>query len=526
MDTDKRKSSQSSHDTPDPVADQKEDGYLLAIDDDDVTLGVLRDLLTLRGYRVLTAGEGQQAIEVFSQKRPHVVITDIRMPYVDGLQVLSRVKEIDDTVPVILVTGHGDLDDAIKALREGAYDFLQKPINTEILLNTVRQAMEHYRLRNFERNYTKVLEKQVEERTRELARTADFLKGILDSSTGVSIVLTDFDHRVVFWNTGAEKIFGYTAEEMKGERINRLYLDDAATKEAADELRQWVAREAGTAYRKVKQVAKDGRVLTLALAMSPMWDPEGNVRGILSLGQDVTEEVRLHDELRESFETIKRIQGSAIFALAKLAETRDEETAYHLERIQLYCRVLSSHLRTKQKFKAILTDQFIDDLVMASVLHDIGKVAIPDAILFNPNKFGIDEFEIMKQHAYMGGRALDEAASETGEESVLSIARDIAYYHHERWDGSGYPEGLRGEEIPLVARVVAIADVYDALTTERRYKNAFSHREACRVIAEHSERQFDPQLVDAFLEIAHEFGKIRENLTADRHAVQVAGCGE
>lgn len=504
----------------------KSDGYLLAIDDDDVTLGVLRDLLMLHGYRVLTAGEGREGIDIFSEKRPHVVITDIRMPCLDGLEVLRRVKEIDDTVPVILVTGHGDLENAIKALREGAYDFLQKPINTEIMLNTVRQAMEHFRLRNFERNYTRVLERQVEERTRELARTADFLKGILDSSTGVSIVLTDFDERVVFWNTGAEKIFGYTVEEMKGRKVDSLYLQDASTRRQIDALRKWVEKESGTAHGKVKQIAKDGRLLTLSVAMSPMWDPEGNVRGILSLGQDVTEEMRLHDELKVSFETIKRVQGSAIFALAKLAETRDEETAYHLERIQLYCRVLSAHLRTKERFTAVLSDQFIDDLVMASVLHDIGKVAIPDSILFNPNKFGIDEYEIMKQHTHLGGKALDEAASETGEESVLSIGRDIAYYHHERWDGSGYPEGLRGAEIPLVARIVSVADVYDALTTERRYKKAFSHREAISVIAEQSGRQFDPQLVEAFLEIADEFARIREKLTVQSHPIHLAGYSD
>ena len=448
------------------------------------------------------------------------------MPCLDGLEVLRRVKEIDDTVPVILVTGHGDMENAIKALREGAYDFLQKPINTEIMLNTVRQAMEHYRLRNFERNYTRVLEKQVEERTQELARTADFLKGILDSSTGVSIVVTDFDERVVFWNTGAEKIFGYSADEMNGRKADSLYADNDVTKRHAEALRNRVEQESATAHGKVKQVAKDGRLITLSMAMSPMWDADGNVRGILSLGQDVTEEMRLHEELKVSFETIKRIQGSAIFALAKLAETRDEETAYHLERIQLYCRVLSAYLRTKERFKVILTDQFVDDLVMASVLHDIGKVAIPDAILFNPNKFGIDEYEIMKQHTYLGGKALDEAASETGEESVLSIGRDIAYYHHERWDGSGYPEGLRGEEIPLVARIVAIADVYDALTTERRYKRAFSHHEALSVISEQSGRQFDPQLVEAFLEIADEFARIREKLTAESQAVRVASYSE
>jgi response regulator RpfG family c-di-GMP phosphodiesterase len=137
-------------------------------------------------------------------------------------------------------------------------------------------------------------------------------------------------------------------------------------------------------------------------------------------------------------------------------------------------------------------------------------VAIPDSILFNPGKFGVDDFEIMKQHAIHGGRALDEAAQETEEESFLSFGRDIAYYHHERWDGMGYPFGLQGEEIPLTARIVAIADVFDALTTRRRYKRAYTHEEAFAILVEERGKQFDPDLVDAFVEVAEEFRKIRE----------------
>jgi response regulator RpfG family c-di-GMP phosphodiesterase len=159
-----------------------------------------------------------------------------------------------------------------------------------------------------------------------------------------------------------------------------------------------------------------------------------------------------------------------------------------------------------------MTEQFVEDLVQCSVLHDVGKVAIPDSILFNPRKFGIDEFEIMKQHAIHGGKALEEAAKEIGDEqSYLSLGKDVAYYHHEHWDGTGYPFGLKGEEIPLAARIVAIADVYDALTSERRYKLAFTHVEAVRMIAGLKGRQFDPELVDAFLEVAEEFRSIRDS---------------
>ncbi len=160
-----------------------------------------------------------------------------------------------------------------------------------------------------------------------------------------------------------------------------------------------------------------------------------------------------------------------------------------------------------------MTEQFTEDLVQCSVLHDIGKVGIPDSILFNSKKFGIDEFEVMKRHSVFGGAALEEAAHEAGDkESYLYLAKDVAYYHHERWDGSGYPFGLKGEEIPLSARVVAVADVYDALTTERRYKRSYSHEEARDVIVAEKSKQFDPELVETFLEVEGQFKIIRDKI--------------
>ncbi|MEJ2717786.1 MAG: response regulator [Deltaproteobacteria bacterium] len=483
---------------------------VLTVDDDEVTLGLLRDLLEIKGHNVLSASEGDAGIALFEREHPNLVITDIRMPVTDGLEVLRRIREIDDTVPVILLTGYGDLNSAVRALRHGAYDFLQKPINPEILMNTVRQGIEHCRLKRFERDYTHILENEVEERTKELARTNDFLKGILDSSTGVSIVLTDFDDNVVFWNTGAERIFGYTSEEMVGSKIGRLFPDDGTTGQTMSRLRDESHTGHDTVHAKVQQIAKDGNVLTISLTLSPMLDTSGKVQGLLGLGQDVTEEVRLHEELVASYERIQRIKNSSIFALAKLAESRDGETGSHLRRIQEYCRVLCERLRDQGKHREVLSERFIIDLVDSAILHDIGKVGIPDSVLFKPGKLGRDEYETMKQHAILGGRALEEAARETGEESFLLMGRDVAYYHHEHWDGSGYPAGLKGEEIPLAARIISIADVYDALTSKRRYKKTYSHEEACAILSAESGRKFDPGLIQAFLEVEGEIHNIRE----------------
>ncbi len=493
-------------------------GPVLAIDDDPTIRGLLADLLSLNGYSVITASEGREGIELFCQQHPDLVITDIQMPHMDGLELLRQVRDVDESVPVILVTGHGDLDNALRALRRGAYDFLLKPINPEILLNTVRKGLEHCRLRRFEKNYRKLLEEQVEERTRELAertkelaRTNEFLQGILDSSTSVAIMLTDFENKVLFWNSGAENIYGYSGEEMIGSSVLDLFPADDSTLETLDKMSGLLRHRTGTVQENVKQVAKDGRMLTVSMAVSPMRDASGNVRGILGLGLDVTKEVHLHEELLDSYKMIKKIQGASVFALAKLAESRDGEIACHLECLQQYCHVLCRRLRQRERYRDIMTDQFIEDLVQSSVLHDIGKVGVPDSILFNRDKFGLDEYEVMKQHTIHGGRALAEAAEKVDEgENFLSMGKDVAYYHHERWDGSGYPFGLKGQAIPLSARIVAIADVYDALTTERRYKRAYTHEEAREVIVKEKGKQFDPELVEAFLDVEREFQQIRD----------------
>ncbi len=485
-------------------------GLVLAVDDDEISLAVLKELLELSGFTVVTAREGEKAIALFQEIRADLVITDIRMPRMDGLELLRRIRQIDESAPVILVTGHGDMDYALKALRRGAYDFLLKPITVEILLNAVRKGIEHSRLKRFERDYRTLLERQVASRTKELAETNKFLKGILNSSTSVSIVLTDFNKKVLFWNAGAENIFGYTAGEMIGRPITKLYLKNSELPADLPQLMRNMSGPMEAVRANVVQRAKDGRELTISLTISAMRDDSNKVLGILGLGQDVTEQVRLNDELIRSYQRIRRIQGASIFALARLAESRDGETGNHLERMQAYCKILCDYLKEQEKYRLVLTSQFVEDLIQVSVLHDIGKVGIPDNILFHNQKYQPEEFEIMKLHAHYGGQALDDAASRAGQkESYFQLARDIAYYHHERWDGSGYPDGLVGEEIPLGARIVALADVYDALTTKRRYKRAYSHAEARDVIVADSGKHFDPDVVQAFVAMDLEFGRIR-----------------
>jgi putative two-component system response regulator len=205
-----------------------------------------------------------------------------------------------------------------------------------------------------------------------------------------------------------------------------------------------------------------------------------------------------------------------IFALAKLAESRDPDTGAHLERIREYCRVMAEELVRSHASVEDIDDDFVHMIYLTSPLHDIGKVGIPDQVLLKPGPLTYDETEIMKRHTEIGGETLDTLANTHSEARFLLMARDIAWTHHERYDGSGYPRGLSGRNIPLCGRIVAVADVYDALTSKRVYKEAYSHSMARSVICDGRGTHFDPAVVDAFLRREQDFLRLKDALAEPR----------
>jgi HD-GYP domain-containing protein (c-di-GMP phosphodiesterase class II) len=198
-------------------------------------------------------------------------------------------------------------------------------------------------------------------------------------------------------------------------------------------------------------------------------------------------------------------QNAAILSLASLAETRDPETGGHIRRTQHYVKLLADHLRDREKYKGFLNEHTVDLMFRMAPLHDIGKVGVRDSILLKEGKLSFEEFEEIKKHTIYGYEALLAAERHLGDNSFLRVGREIAYTHHEKWDGSGYPQGLKGEEIPLFGRLMAIADVYDALISKRIYKSAVAHEEAVRIMADGRGTQFDPDILEAFLEIHSSF---------------------
>jgi putative two-component system response regulator len=239
----------------------------------------------------------------------------------------------------------------------------------------------------------------------------------------------------------------------------------------------------------------------------------------------------LEQEVRRRTMEIVAIQDVTIQVVTSLAETRDNETGNHIRRTQFYVKALAQHLNDHPRFSACLTDRNIEMLFKSAPLHDIGKIGIPDKVLLKPGRFTPEEFDIMKTHTTLGRNAIEEAERRLGVRvDFLQTAKEIAFSHQEKWDGSGYPEGLAGDAIPVSARLMAVADVYDALISRRVYKAGMSHEAAVEIMLEGKGKHFDPDILDAFLQIREQFRAIAREYADDdsvmeekRRYVEAAG---
>jgi len=318
----------------------------------------------------------------------------------------------------------------------------------------------------------------------------------------------DFDNNLKFVNDSMSTIFGYSKNEL-----------------ATVDYRQFVdeknARFINAAFEQCRRTGEpvkafdcefniDGLTLFIEASVSLLRDSHDEPCGFRGMVRDRTEKKKLEMDLLDSDRKLQNARMATILGLAKLAEYRDEGTGAHLERIREYAKIIAQALAEKPEYADMITPEYIDDIYQSSILHDIGKVGIPDAVLLKPDKLTAEEFAIIKRHTLLGGDAIKAIESQIEGISFLKMGKEIAYGHHEKWDGSGYPAGLKGESIPLAARIVALADVYDALTTERFYKRAFSHEKTRQIIIDLKSTHFDPQFVEIFLQLEEDFNRIRE----------------
>lgn len=467
-------------------------------------------------YNILRARGGDEAIEKAATERPDLIMLDIVMPGRDGFEVCRSLKENDATrfIPVVIVTSLGQKKDRLLAIEAGADDFLSKPVDKAELLARTASLL---RLKDYhderERAYSNL--RKITAYFNEIITGFDPLSfSLSDAYDSIfSIILRKRGseagqptHAVVISLGGREcKLFFRERNGfLKKRRVMLRYGTEALT--ALIEMK-------GDAYQNFPEARSDFlppeiHAETGAVADYTSCCSNGTFILCLNYGRavgafdlDVLKDLAMHSTFLDTLAAqVKENDGALYYtikALARAAEANDEDTGNHIIRVKEYSYELAGELG--------LTRKFCDEVRYSAQMHDVGKIHTPPEILRKPGKLAPEEWEEVKRHTVYGVKIL-------GGSPRLEVARQIALNHHERWDGTGYPRGLKGEEIPLSARIVAISDVYDALRNKRVYKPGFDHETAMRIIADGDGRtspgHFDPEVLALFKRISNRFREI------------------
>ncbi len=465
----------------------------LSIEDDAFSVAILRyhadnmKKYKLNIHHTVTLEESLNFLD--NHPEIEIIFLDYRVKsQITGLEILQHIRAKNIKVPVIIITASGDEWIAVRMMKAGASDYLVKgEVNTEILEKAVDEALAHYR--EFENAYA--------EDTRERILMDMAIKASLSG-----VCLMDAEGVVTYVNDSFLAITGYDSQdEVVGSCLRDFFVEPPKF----DEIRTRLGGKGGW-HGDVEMKKKDGTKF-VAEALFSCTRRENNkcVHQIISSFIDVS---RIKEEEKRREDLYRGIME--VFAL-KAEEVGNVETAGHIRRIAAYTKLIAERLRETEAFKYYIDDTYIKDLSYASMLHDVGKWRTPNEILLKPTDLTPAEWEIIKQHPRLGVEMLSPLLRQKGSDRYLRLVESVVLYHHENWDGSGYPEGKKGEEIPLSARIVAIADVYDALTSPRSYRKQLTHEEAMHIMRE-EKHKFDPRIWKVFEENHEEFKKIRENI--------------
>lgn len=454
------------------------------------------------GILLMIAG----ALSVLPLKIPQVVFIGLSMYLVYVLTVLL---------------GTGNMEGAhLASMFNNSFFFLALIVITAVqshddlqtLLKSLRATKSLKAIRGELTNYTGGLENLVQKRLLDLEET-DLKYRDLYNSISDLIVLIDEQGIIKKINRYSHVILGFSPEELEGRFLGDFIYGDDDTCTASQLIEQLFETKRIEGLQLQLQNGS-GQILDAELSANS-FSVEDKMHFQLVI-RDISVTKAMEMQLLDSERLIDTSRQAAIFGLARLAECRDDDTGAHLNRIRRYTSILIRELAVQPDFQDFISEEFIEGLLRSSVLHDIGKVGIPDAVLLKPGRLTDEEFDEMKRHCLYGSEILAGAETEEAGISFLHLAREIARHHHERWNGTGYPDGLSGEDIPFAARVVALADVYDALTSSRVYKAAFTHEQAKDLIVKERGEQFDPRIVDAFLRREIEFKESRMSILLDQ----------
>ena len=500
-------------------------GTVLVVDDAPDARRLFRTLLERDGFQVHEACDGVDALAKAADVFPDVILMDVEMPNMSGLDCTRKLKadQALSDIPVIIVSGKTDSQHVRAGLEAGAQEYITKPIQHDEFLLRVR-AM--YQLSRGRKDL--LMSNAVRgEQARAMQLLFDLSRALAAAESLDDIVA----------HTASA-----TAELMNSRRVSVMLPDDSGKNLVVasaigidDGLAAKILVPVGSAIAgkvfasgnptivnsRNEAIDCTGQYESEFFASVPMASKAlavpNKVVGVLNVTERhdrrpfETREIEYLDlvcnmtasaiEQLQSGQAREHAHAAIVIGLAKLAEHRDTDTGKHLERVTQFALLLAGELRQCPHQASTIDDRFLLSLEQAMPLHDIGKVSVPDAILLKPGKLTGTEYAVMKQHADVGANAIQSVIEQAPEADFLLMARDIAHCHHEWFDGSGYPRNLAGNEIPLPARIAAVADVYDALTMKRPYKKAFLHETAVGIIRDSSGSQFDPKVVDAFLRV-------------------------
>lgn len=495
---------------------------VLVIEDNALNMELVLALLEQTDCIALQATNAETGIELAKSESPQVILMDVSLPGMDGLTAVSVLKGNDATrhIPIIVLTAHAMRGDEAKAIEAGCDGYLTKPIDTQDLLRNVERF-----ITPSNNHVPHAAPAPVAICTAETKRVLivdddevnrDLLEGLLESLGHQAESVTDGHEALARLKTGHALplpdlvLLDVMMPGINGFEVAQAIRQDPAISDLpivmvtalSSNKDRLDAVEAGANDFIAKPIDKtELRVRTASLLrMKEAQDAIKQHRTELedTVHQRTAALQKALLDVNASRQEADKAHLDTIYRLAVASEYKDKDTATHIQRVSNYCALLARHLR--------LPDEEVEILCVASPMHDVGKIGVPDSILLKPGKLDAGEWAIMQQHTTIGARILRGSSSK-----LLQAGEIIALSHHEKWDGTGYPHGLIGQDIPLWGRICAVADVFDALTSERPYKKAFTNEQALDVMHEERGRHFDPALLDLFIQIKDEIIAVQQD---------------
>ena len=488
---------------------------ILVVDDEECILDVFKRYFESEtNHTLFTASDGFEAFEIIRSESINCCFTDLAMPRLDGLELARKIYQYDNTIPVVVMTGYPSMDIAIETLKNGVVDFITKPFQMEQILPTISKVI------NARSDLVEnILLKEEIKKSKELATINEELHGKIKEVETINLILQKMDQAAnsqdlfnILVNLSGkitpcdEAHFCFFTQEMKNyEVITSFIKDKSKNRDGAVYIEKEIAKKIGNDGIPYLIKGKNGEGNIIAIPLKIRSRVFGMLTSIIDHEDKYFSEKDIYylnflvDKASSSIENLALYENiyenlfSTLYAFVETIEARDPYTKQHSASVSGYAMSIAR--------KNGCSQEEIAKLNISGNLHDIGKIGIPDNILLKPGRLTVDEFKIIQKHPVIGSNIIGHLGMWTDEQGIIR-------HHHERFDGKGYPDNLKGEDIPFLARILSVADVYDALTTDRSYRHRMSGDDAAEIIKENAGSQFDPTIVDVFLDL-HCKGEIK-----------------